>query len=76
MRSVALISAVNWYLKSRSTSWFSEGQQKLPRRQREERCIDVGRTYFEKEEFQNGFLKNTSSEKEQKVLIFYRLPLV
>ena len=27
----ALISAVNWYLSGRSTSWFAEGLQKLPR---------------------------------------------
>jgi hypothetical protein len=43
----ALISAVTQYLKDRSTSWFTAGIQKLPRRW--QKCVDVGGEYFEKE---------------------------
>jgi histone-lysine N-methyltransferase SETMAR len=43
----ALISAVTQYIKQRSTSWFTAGIQKLPRRW--QKCVDVGGEYFEKE---------------------------
>jgi histone-lysine N-methyltransferase SETMAR len=43
----ALISAVTHYLKHRSTLWFTAGIQKLPRRW--QKCVDVGKEYFEKE---------------------------
>ena len=50
---VALISAVNRY-SSRSTSWFPEGVQKLPRIL--QKCIDVNGEYFDKN--LKNFLKN------------------
>ena len=40
-----LISAVNRHLSSRSTSWFSEGIQKRPRRW--QTCIELGGEYFD-----------------------------
>jgi hypothetical protein len=43
----AFISAVTQYLKHRSTSWFTAGIQKLPRRW--QKCVDVGGEYFDKE---------------------------
>ena len=54
--SAALISAVNQYLSSRSTSWFAEGIQMLP--QRWQKYIDLVGDNFEKE--QKEFLKNIS----------------
>ena len=38
--SAALISAVNRYLSSRSSSWIAEAIQMLP--QREQKCSDIG----------------------------------
>ena len=49
-----LISDVNWYLSSRSTSGFAEEIQNLPLKMT--KCVDIGGEYFENE--QKEFLKN------------------
>ena len=68
----ALLSAINRYLSSRSTSRCAEGMQKLPRRW--QKCTDVGGKYLEKELKGIFGKKITIFEKEQKSGYFATAP--